>query len=559
MAQSPLVRPQPRGVPGFDAGPFVQMGMGPAIEQASIPEQPLENPPTRFVGPGQMNIDPNTMEIAPLDYLSSVKDAAKTAFVEMLNQRDPQSDSLIKAVESGYAGKKLIGPIEEVRRAIRTGDEEMIGQAGLKLQKILAKNEMTFGERFADAYLGTGIAAERERMASKMAADVVMNELMRPQVEEALNLGFLQPQELTRSQVQPVFQHLIPQEPFAFTPEGEPVSTVQPALTPAVPGQAPSEMQVRPDARLTPLQYSTVLAKQEALKHPKAQTATGLNEFLIDLQGRVAAHVEKTGQEPTKQELSVMIQGARGQFEKEPIAGGKQEKKLEAQIGSDLASTEKVKEQTITERMTRLPNLKEQEARITNLQASAKEHEARASMAAQRGELAEYRAQLEQARALLAEARNQVSAVLLPALELDIPKSDRVAIINQIQKMLKTGISIEHTPGFMGLDIGKPSGGITIEPRQSVVPAPPVPQAVPQSTPQVAPVTPSQTTTAIDPALQQQAEALTQKRLEKLKKSLGNLSDEEARLYKDLRSRGIGQEQAMEELLDLRKRLQAEQ
>lgn len=532
-----------------------------------IPPVPMASPPSFGDSPPQYMSQPGPymmtqydqplgpdMQDDGMDESGGMSEEAPTIRDLAYANMAPESKPIIKAIETGYADKKFMGPAQEIREALQSRSDEGLEKAFLKLQKILNKNEMTWGQKFADNYLGTGIQARQAAMATKIAADIVASEFLRPTVEESVNLGFIQPQELIGRQTQPTYSHLIPQEPFAFTPGGEPVSSIRDSLVPAQPGQMASGRTIIPGAPLTPLQESAIATRlsmqAKAAARPVKPEKT--DEFLLDVQARIAA----LGHPPTAQELSDIIRGARGQFEKEPEKGGLKAADLKAGTAGKKAETMKTEEQIITERVRRLPELEKLEAETSNLYASAREHLAKASDAVRKGEMAEWRAQIEAARANLLETRNQASALMMTLLELDMPKEKKVEVIDQIQKIMKTGIELSSSPGFMGIDMGKPNVGVKVGPPGSLVPTPPhapsatptqpmqIPQPMPQPLPQRLPPTPEEADKAA-------------RRIHEMKKQLGDLTMEEMRHYKDLRSRGLDLEQAMEEILNLRSRKKA--
>lgn len=175
-----------------------------------------------------------------------------------LSQPIPESRPLITAVETGYADKKVMGPVDMIRRGVQVNDMDMVDKGHTKLVAALT-NHMSFGERFGDAYLGTGIMTR----ARKMAADLVMSEMTRPRAIHAIQSGLLSPAELMPGeQVVPSYGHLIPAEPLD---RGEPQSTVEMRSTPAQPGQEPS-LSISPEALVNPLQQELIQARLSAME-----------------------------------------------------------------------------------------------------------------------------------------------------------------------------------------------------------------------------------------------------------------------------------------------------
>jgi hypothetical protein len=267
-----------------------------------------ENQPYYLVQPSDYNIDPQTTRFAPLEYggmlaqgiagwakddlIPAITDAGEsigrtvhnmtlpggdqydppadpnldgdnnpfTNPKHELNQPAKESKPLIAAIESGYADKKVLTPYQMIREGIQKGDMDMVDKGQKKLVDVLSGN-MSWGERYADAYLRQG------RMVGirKMAADVVMKEMMRPSAVDAVNQGLIEPSELLPGQTQPTYGNLIPAAGMPMTSGFDPDvpsmplgSSIQESLTPAQPGQGPMGMAVRPDAMLTDLQNETV-------------------------------------------------------------------------------------------------------------------------------------------------------------------------------------------------------------------------------------------------------------------------------------------------------------
>jgi hypothetical protein len=167
---------------------------------------------------------------------------------------------------TGYADKKYQKAIEMIRKGIQLGDEALVKKAHSSLTNMIL-GEQSFGEWYLDNF-GGGQGISRAR---QMAGDVVMKEIAEatgmgmPSVEEAMRLGLIAPNELLPGrQTQEAYGHLIPQEPFKFTPEGMPLTSTKLYTTPAQPGQKPT-IGLVPGARLTPTQYEGVQARLRGL------------------------------------------------------------------------------------------------------------------------------------------------------------------------------------------------------------------------------------------------------------------------------------------------------
>ncbi len=165
---------------------------------------------------------------------------------------------------AGHADEKVMGPVEDIRRAVAAGDQAGIQKGYEKLVGLLSETGMTWGQRFADNYFRTGIQARQRAYASKLAADVVMNEMRMPRVVDAVQHGFPIEWLIPGEQTQALYGHLIPAEPLQFTAEGEPVTSVRLTPTPAAPGQKPAGVALCPHARLTPFQTKVWTGEPEA-------------------------------------------------------------------------------------------------------------------------------------------------------------------------------------------------------------------------------------------------------------------------------------------------------
>ncbi len=167
---------------------------------------------------------------------------------------------------TGYADKKLINPVEQIREAIQNQDAEGLEKGHSKLAEILGKvDHLNPLEKFIDIYFNRGEISGRRAMANKMAADVVMHELMRPGstrapgAQEMSNLGLIEPHELLPHQMQDTqVSRTIPNAGFQFDPSGN-VS-----MTPAT--SMGTQSAIDPKARLTPLQQETIKSRRKALQ-----------------------------------------------------------------------------------------------------------------------------------------------------------------------------------------------------------------------------------------------------------------------------------------------------
>ena len=179
------------------------------------------------------------------------------------------ADAAARNPRMGHADKKYQAAIEMIRQGVQAGDESAIEKGRARLAGILSKtDDLNPIEKFFDIYFNNGRVSTAQAHGNKIAADIVMRELMRPgstkppSAEEAVRLGLIQPQELIpRLQTQEAYAHLIPQDPFGFTPEGIPLTSTKLHTTPAQPGQKPTGVGLVPGARLTPLQYEVVKSR----------------------------------------------------------------------------------------------------------------------------------------------------------------------------------------------------------------------------------------------------------------------------------------------------------
>jgi hypothetical protein len=304
-------------------------------------------PPTQAIPPSQFNIDPSTTRFAPLEYSGMLAQGAANWMtedvipavesvgnywhqkmlpggeqvedpMEKYNKPAKESEPLLAAIESGYADKKVMNPVQMIRESVRKGDMEGIEKGHRKLVDLLSDTGMTWGQRFADLYLRGGVLAGQRERAGKMAADVVMKEMLggSPRAMEATSAGLMSPGELLPEQRMPVYQHLVPPQDLMtglgpeYGIENEPMSTIQPSLMAAQPGQIPSTEVVDPMATLTPLQESLVDARTKSQTHPmqpragKSVTPSDINMRGIQADEDVIRSTE--GREPTPQERSTI-------------------------------------------------------------------------------------------------------------------------------------------------------------------------------------------------------------------------------------------------------------
>ena len=359
-------------------------------------------------------------------------------------------------------------PMDMIRQGVRLNDPKMIaeGRRGLITSIV---GEDTFLKRLGDV---NNQIPQAEQYANK----VIMEELGRQQAVEAVNLGLIHPQELLPGQTRPTFAHLIPTEPFQFTPEGEPVSQVQTRAMPAQPRQAPSGVEADPTALLTEGQEAVAGARREALSRPRVPrtTAQGEREFDVELRARIAAFQQLEKRLPSPVEFLEMVKEATGRhYVQEPRPGSLPELRMTGQIKGEAATTGKTMEQIATERLMRPHQIMEAQARTTNLLASANEHMAKASDAARKGELAAYRAELEQVRTAIMAVNQQHNAAMITYFEGDLGKEDQTMLLNYINQLAKSGIALQHRAGILGLDIGRPNLSIEQAGPAAGVPMPP--------------------------------------------------------------------------------------
>ena len=269
-------------------------------------DETIENPPMSVVAPWNMNIDPSTMSFDPKQYQDMMTVASHGPVVPPqaspgVERVDPgpakESRPLLSAIESGYADKTVMSPVEEIRQGIAGGDPKSIEKGYRKLVDSLTGG-MSFGDRFADYYYNHGQSAA---LAHKMAADVIASEWAQhanpggPTAEETVRLGLIEPNELMANQQMQQYAHMIPAEPFQMDEQGMPKVSTQMRSTPAQPDQQ-SEISVNPNARLTPLQQNVAESRQKALQSGMAYKAA-LGQSRTDL------NREKIETEKVKREL----------------------------------------------------------------------------------------------------------------------------------------------------------------------------------------------------------------------------------------------------------------
>jgi len=446
----------------------------PEVEGARHPD----TSPTQIVSPLGMNIDLGDLHpgnFNPKQYMSMLAEgmgnmvgpeppergAPTTKPFAGLHEEviHPESKPIITAIETGYAHPKIMSPIKAIRDAIATGDEDALEKGHKKLVELYA-GQTSFSDRFADYYLRKG---EHAATAHKIASDIVMAELQRadpketPSAEEAVTLGLLQPNELLPDQQpSPTFANLIPQEPFTMGEDNMPVSSVQPSMIPAQPGQQPSGM-LYPEEPLRPLQRQYVEARMKAKTKGKEHAdPAGLQEFHEDVQAQVDAHKEKHGVLPDKQTYSGMVAAARKRVTEEPIKGGLQEDMLKVKIAAEKAGIDKTKEQTTTERLMRPEQLKETQAKTAELLSKMNLNITEASRAVTKGLYAEFQAKIESARAGMSELKSQMQIVSTALAGTDLTKEDKLKYDQYLLDMVKSGLEISRRGGVFGLDFFDP-------------------------------------------------------------------------------------------------------
>ena len=399
MAYSPLIGPVPRGVPVHgtdDIGMLVAAAQPPSypiapsdtVDPTQLGPMPtvendIINPPMEFVGPGSMNIERDDMRFDPLGYFQSVGDAISDSFhrmltekeekdsAEVLSHRSPESEPLVKAIESGFADKKLMNPVEAIRQAVAAGDIEGISKSQRKLADLLSETGLDPVSSFFDVYFGRGTVEGKRKAAEKMAADVVMSELMRPgstrpmTIEAASKLGFFNPEtEALEGQTQ-----MIPGQPpqqIGMNPGGEPIM--------GLPGSP--QMSVNLQDPLTLFQEEAVrsrMAGQQAhmgrVQTPRSAVPTDIVKMGIENDAQ--AFMDEHGRPPTSQELSPIIekwQGVANKQENTDIKRKAQESKAEAESAkADLDRERKKSEVVRREVMASKADLNRATAEFTRL------------------------------------------------------------------------------------------------------------------------------------------------------------------------------------------------
>jgi len=246
----------------------------------------LDNTPMNIVAPEGINS-------APAGY-NTMPNISQESIQSMTSQISPNSHPLITAIDTGYADKKVMGPVDDIRKGILSNDVKLLEKGGRKLVDALT-GHMTFSERFQDAYFRHG---EGMANAHKMASDIIMKEIAHatgigmPSAEEATRLGLIKPEEL----VPGAQSETIPGAPpgyTGFTPSMEPI---------AAPQRAPV---TRPTAgaRLTPFQTEIVGSRQKAIQQGIAYKAA-----LATSRGLLADEKAQTEQYKRENLLPTQIQ-----------------------------------------------------------------------------------------------------------------------------------------------------------------------------------------------------------------------------------------------------------
>ena len=164
---------------------------------------------------------------------------------------------------TGHADKKVMGPVEDIRRGVQLGDTTLIEKGHRKLADLLSKTNLSPAEKFLDIYFNRGEISGQRELANRMAADVVMSEMRMPRVVDAVQQGFPIEWLIPSEQTRPLYAHLIPADPMTFSAEGELVTSVRFAPTPAAPRQRSAGVALCPHARLTRFQAKVWTGEQE--------------------------------------------------------------------------------------------------------------------------------------------------------------------------------------------------------------------------------------------------------------------------------------------------------
>ena len=262
-------------------------------------QQDDEESPTSIVAPWNMDIDPETMQLDPAGYMSSLGEGIGNAFQSMIPAQAPQgpvsgmqeipeqdfrtsgpiqgmqqvpdyepheeSHGLINAIEKGYADKSFMNPVKMIRDGVAANNHEMIEKGHTKLTEMLSETHLSPTEKFMDMLMEGGVIHQAQRNAQKIAADIIAHELQRPGstqapgAEEAARLGLIQPHELMPgSQIgEQTRQRTIPSAGFQFGDDGG--VTMTPATS------MESTPSFIPGATLTPMQQQIVAQRQRAI------------------------------------------------------------------------------------------------------------------------------------------------------------------------------------------------------------------------------------------------------------------------------------------------------
>lgn len=396
----------------------------------------------------------------------------------------PEAKPLVSAIESGYADKKIMKPMESIREGIKSGDHELV-KKGHKALSELILGEQTFGQWYQDTFFNRG---RDQHKARSMAGDVVMREIARitgeeqPTAEEANIVfpGFPLTQEFyrqipARTEQLEVQQALIPntfnidelQNP---NPTGIPVDS--PDLRQESPSQGMRTLPIEVPASKELLGQKRLSSGLSALFNKKLaqqphQVPAEIQGLALEIDANLAAFQEEYGRPPNSREYAAIVSKARGRYTAEPAPDGLQKERLKGQIASEVAQTTLTKEKAITETKTRPFNIHETQAKTARDLAITHEALERAKDYAERGQVLEQRVELEKARGALQEMRSQISTMLGSVASADLTKEDNLKVLNRMNELLNTGMEMSHRAGKLGLDLldfGKPNVNIDLAP-----------------------------------------------------------------------------------------------
>lgn len=435
-----------------------------SIPQETLPGDVVDpwSPSAIPLGP-PYQAPPPPVNIPPVEVPHPHKEALEVAATHQLS---PEVRPMIKAMDEGYADPKYMKMRDQIREALQNGDEKGVDKLHDKLTKLIRGPQSTW-DWYNENVATTGRGGKTQA-ARKTAGELILSELQAltglgsgPEIpaEEALHMGLIQPEELVPGRQMQESYGVLRDDGFG-------------------PGVVSPNASIIPGALLSPFQKSVVSTKLTGLAKGRQHTdPAGLAEFNRHYEQLIKAHIEKTGLLPTEADKAEFMAIARNQREKEPITGGLQAKKLDKELLKLDEETKRTREQTKTEVDIRPHQIKELQAKTTQLLTRAKLDLTMASDAYRKGELAQHKAELATAAQSLSEMKSQMQAIGFALAYGEFSKDDITKLTQMYIDLTKLSIKIGKEAPFLNLpflDRGDPNVKIegVGEPGTRVAPVP---------------------------------------------------------------------------------------